>query len=129
MDDLLRIVYHFESCKTAYADDVSLSSTHKLVTVAVLNLQTMVSDAKKWLEEVKLSLNVVKTILMIFSRRITPLPDLVLHLDGLDIRPSASARLLGVILDGQLKWMEHIKERESAARKRYFAIRSFVGKT
>ncbi len=81
------------------------------------------------LSSTKLSLNASKTILMVFSRRSIPLSGLSIVIEGHQILPSRTTKLLGVILDQHLKWKDHIDEREQKFKRVIHRVRRHLGRT
>ena len=128
VDDLLRSFFPFSFSILAYADDLTLTATHKDKHQATRNLQNMVDVISKQLELIKLETNATKTVFMLFSRKITSDSDLFLTLNGLKINVSCSSRLLGLTLDSRLQWFEHLEAKEIAAKKAYHSIRRYVGR-
>ena len=112
IDDLLRIKLPGNIRILAYADDITISSTHKDPAIAVANLRKALVIIRAHLSAIKLSLNASKTVLMVFSKRAIPLSSLSVEIEGHYILPSQSIRLLGVVLDQHLRWNEHLEERE-----------------
>jgi len=129
VDGLLRLVLPGGARILAYADDITLSVSHRDPATAVAILQEALSIVKSWLVSVKLTMNAAKTVLMIFSKRKVPLPDLSLDIDGFTVRPSWTAKLLGVTIDSQLKWREHLAEREVKFKRTVFTMRRYLGRT
>lgn len=74
-------------------------------------------------------MNAIKTVLIIFSKRKVTLPPLSLMVDGQEILPSSSAKLLGVKIDQHLRWTDHVEERELAFKRTLYSIRRYLGKT
>ena len=61
-----------------------------------------------WFTSNKLTLNVDKTQVMIFSRRKIPNPNTQVELNGQPIAPIAKTKFLGVIVDERLNWKDHV---------------------
>ena len=122
VDDLLRIKFPFLCKLIAYADDLTVITQHLDPAVAVLNLQTACNTISRWLDEAKLSLNAVKSVLVIFHRLRTPLPFIQLVVNGVSILPSQTVTFLGFFLDAQLSWINHVAQKCTAAKRAIFAI-------
>ena len=97
--------------------------------MAVGQLQHALAMVKEWLESVKLRVNASKTILMIFSKRKQTLPELSLKIDGFEVVPSPSTKILGVIIDSQLKWREHLMEKEIKFKRLLHSIKRHLGRS
>lgn len=96
----------------AYADDTllicSAENFEELRRTVALATNTVIARlAAKGLE-----LNASKTEALLLCRRITQLPDLTqLPVgEGTVVRPTTTMRYLGVTLDDQLTWVEHIRQ-------------------
>lgn len=122
IDDILRIVFPFPARFIAYADDLTVITSHLDPAIAVAHLQKACDAINNWLENVKLSLNASKTVLVIFSRRKIALPQLFLYINGIKIIPSRTVKYLGFLLDAQLKWTDHITQKCVAAKRALFAV-------
>lgn len=110
IDDLLRLKLPGDTKIIAYADDITLITSHKDPKIAVETLKEAVEVIRRYLEEIKLSINATKTVLMVFSKKNMPI-EVSMTIDGHVILPSKSTKLLGVILDENLKWMRAHRQR------------------
>ena len=82
LDGVLRLIFPFPFKIIAYADDLTVITSHREPMQATLNLQKACDTIGLWLKGVKLSLNAVKSSFVIFHRfRATLLP-LSLVIDG-----------------------------------------------
>ena len=99
---------------SVYADDTSLTySDVKLDNVTQVS-NSELEKLKEWLQANKLSLNIDKTTSMIIgtNRKLTDengenlLPNFTL--DGEPIQHKNATKYLGVQIDNQLKWKDHI---------------------
>ena len=61
-----------------------------------------------WLKVNKLSLNVGKTIIVIFHRKRKHIPELKVLIDGCNIECVSSFNFLGIMLDQSLSWNNHV---------------------
>ncbi len=78
IDDILRLSFPFPYKILAFADDLTISTTHPSPSQACLNLQIVCDSVNQKLRDIKLNLNALKTVLMIFSKRRTKLPKFTL---------------------------------------------------
>lgn len=122
IDDILRIVLPFPFKIIAYADDLTVITSHLDPAIAISQLQRACDAINSWLESIKLSLNASKSVLVLFSRRNTPLPVFSLLINEMKIFSSQTVKFLGFILDAQLKWSEHISQKCVAAKRALFAV-------
>ena len=96
---------------TMYADDSTLyyaaSTCSELNQVLTLELNRIYD----WIKANKLVLNPSKTVAMIFGStpKLAQEPKLNLIIDGQHIQQVKKAKLLGLWLDGELSWTNHIK--------------------
>ena len=90
-----------------FADDTVLFCSHKNFQ----NVEAMVNNelhkVSKWFCSNKLSLSLNKTRYMILSKSKTNEPFSV-QINGFEIEQTHSYKYLGVIIDGKLKWHDHI---------------------
>ena len=76
----------------------------------VLNKELVkISD---WLKANKLSLNILKTNLIAFTRSKVNACDLNVFIDNIKIKQVDSVKFLGVDVDSKLSWKEHISKVE-----------------
>ena len=129
IDDILRLSFPFPYKILAFADDLTISTTHPSPSHACLNLQIVCDSVNQKLRDIKLNLNALKTVLMIFSKRRTKLPKFTLIVNGNQIHPSETATLLGFIMDPQLKWTYHIKAKIVSAKRALFAVNNCIRNT
>ena len=69
IDDLLRLNFPFPFRIIAYADDLTVMTSHKDALMATKNLQSMCDAIAAWYINTKLFINASKTILLLFSRK------------------------------------------------------------
>jgi len=96
---------------TLFADDTSLFLSGRNIdeTVSLMNIELM--KVKEWLECNRLSLNIRKTKVLIFStKRRHTVTKLNVVIDGEVIEKVNEIKFLGVILDHKLSWQTHIKK-------------------
>ncbi|EFX65968.1 hypothetical protein DAPPUDRAFT_263902 [Daphnia pulex] len=131
IDDILRLPsdHNMPGLALAYADGISASKQHKDTTIAVILLQTLTNCIKSQLEKLKLKVNASKTVLIIFNRKRTPVDNLRLTIDGLQIQPVNQKKLLGLTLGSKLNWNAHLNEKGHQVRKIFFSLHSYPGKT
>ena len=86
IDDILRLRFPFSFHILAYADDLTVATSHKDPHMAPANLQLVCNAVVNWCVESKLSLNAIKTIFKPFSRKAIEFPtlNLVLSIYGVN---------------------------------------------
>jgi hypothetical protein len=129
IDDIMYLPYNMPGRALAYADDITATEQHKDLAIAVSLLQSLINRIKCKLEELKRKVKAAKTVLIIFSRKRSPMRNLHLTVDGLQIQPVNHTKLLGLKLDSKLNWTAHLNEKERQVRKIFFSLRSYTGKT
>jgi len=89
-----------------FADDTAIAiKAHRLLELQN-KLHAVLPMVTKWLQSNRLSLNVPKTHYHIFSR--TSVTDLEIIINNSQITRKESVKYLGVIVDENLKWQNHI---------------------
>ena len=101
---------------TMYADDTSISYSSRSVTDLTQVINTDLDSIRLWLEGNKLSLNVTKTQSIILGSRVRlrslglnddmASPDFQINEDRIAYK--SNVKYLGVQIDSQLSWKEHI---------------------
>jgi len=92
-----------------FADDVTHSAADRDVNVVVNKLQQTYVITKEFCLEKKLKINAEKTQLILFKTPTRKVPnELTICIDGHNITPSSSVKLLGFLLDQHLTFSEHI---------------------
>ena len=102
-----------------FADDTALITTHESVEEAQDALQLSVTSAAKWLKDWHLLVNESKTIVMSFQRNHT----LKITLQNTPLTQARSHRHLGLIIQADLRWTEHVDSKIKKARRQLFQLR------
>ena len=105
------IVLSSKICKfTLFADDTSLFYSHENKAEGEKVLNTELSKIAEWLAANKLSLNVSKSKLLIFSNKRTSTDnnDTALFINGEKLKEVDHAKYLGALIDNKLNWSYHI---------------------
>jgi hypothetical protein len=129
VDDLLRLSFDFPVHFIAYADDITIVTSHKDPAMATRHLQIVCDAVGAWLNSRKLSLNALKTVFVLFSRKRSAWPDLSIDVDGVKITPSSSVHYLGFIVDANVKWKEHLKAKCESAKRALLTANSCLRKS
>ena len=116
MGPLLFIIYMNDFSKSSkllfailYADDTNIfflegKSYNKIIS----ELNTELLKIKSWLIANRLTLNVSKTHYMIFHRSSIKIIDHEIILNSNIVKRVTPTKFLGIIVDDQLKWKQHI---------------------
>ena len=112
------IVLSSSICKfTLFADDTSLFYSHKNKAEGVRILNAELSNIADWLAANKLSLNVGKSKLLVYSNKQTsknvdgsecPLEDMGIFINGEKLKEVDHAKYLGALIDNKLNWSYQI---------------------
>ena len=92
-------------------------------------LQIVCDAVGVWLNSRKLSLNALKTVFVLFSRKRSAWPDLSIDVDGVKITSSSSVHYLGFIVDANVKWREHLKAKCESAKRALLTANSCLRKS
>jgi ribonuclease HI len=129
VDEVLALQFDFTHLTLAYADDLTLSASHRDPIIATTNLQNICNEVAKWSNSVKLVINPQKTTFMIFSRSRARPMSLSLLLEGITIAPVHEAHFLGLLLDQRLSWFPHVRNKCLNVKKLTFAIKRHLSAT
>ena len=107
-----QMIYH-QFCKATvqmYADDSTLYYAAKTVSELDNVLSTELNMVFDWIKRNKMVLNISKTksIILGSSHKLSSTPKMSLNLSGEPIEQVDKVKLLGIIIDNQLLWAEHI---------------------
>ena len=111
INDLPNCLIH--STPRHFADDTHISVSGKNLDVIELLVNTELNSLSTWLVANKLSLNVAKTEFMLVGSRprIAGLPrDPILKIGDIQIKRVSYSEILGVVVDEDLSWHEHIEK-------------------
>ena len=119
------------------ADDTNLFMSNIDSKTLISNVNDELSKVSRWLKVNKLCLNVTKTNFIIFhSRQRYITSGIHLHIDGILIEKIVATKFLGVILNENLIWTDHVKvvlnktsNNFGICRKLSFILPSVVVKT
>ena len=101
-----------------FADDtnVFLQGKDKMIIAETLNKELL--KVVEWLHVNKLSLNVNKTHYVLFTLSDRPVTfHYDIKIEGLCIQRVTSKKFLGIIIDQNLKWIDHIRWIQSKIEK------------
>jgi len=89
-----------------FADDTNLFISGKDLSVLESNLNTLLNKVSEWLRYNLLSLNLAKTVCIVFAKK--KLRPLQLLIAGTPIEQVLETKFLGVIISANLTWKSHI---------------------
>jgi len=91
-----------------FADDTTISYSHKHIPTLLKIVENDLCNLLNWFKANKLSLNIGKTNLIMFSKNNLPNYDeLFINVDGVAIRLAKKVKFLGINLDNKLDWHVH----------------------
>ena len=130
----LLFINDFPSCLSnatcnIFADDNMVHVNGTSIAEVETLLQKSVDESVKWLRINKLSVNIDKCHVMIISGRNTSRYSLNIDIDGVKILHVRSAKYLGVVIDSELKWTDHINELSSRLSSRLYILRKLYPTT
>ncbi|XP_065664405.1 uncharacterized protein LOC136086066 [Hydra vulgaris] len=106
---------------TLFADDTNLFYSHEDINILFLTVNKELDNLTQWFKANKLSLNITKTKYTLFHRvhkkENIPLKLPNLFIDKNIIKREISSKFLGVILDENVTWREHISVVENKVSK------------
>ena len=105
VNDLPKISNNFQT--VLFADDTTISTTGKDSNELLYRTNSELNRVSNWTKSNKLTLNTSKTELMIITNR-NFASSMDVTLTNEVIRPTASCKFLGVMLDDKLSFKEHI---------------------
>ena len=102
----------YNVCSTSepllYADDTNIFYKGKDIDALVRGINFELGNISTWLKVNKLSLNVKKKHYMLFSKHRSKHMDAKITIDGHEIDQFVKTKLLGVVIDNNFNWKEHI---------------------
>lgn len=129
VDDLLTRLNGSGYLAIGYADDIVILISGAFEEVISPIMRNALRIVEEWCDESGLTVNPEKTGLMLFTRkrklRAFTRPKLL----GVTLELTDKVKYLGVILDRELSWREHIQQRTKKALKVFWQCRTAFGKT
>ena len=93
-----------------YADDTTIYLQGKNITELHDAVNRELLSVSNWLKSNKLTLNISKTVYMVSCPLMTRLAPIDLKIDDLTLKQVDVTKFLGVTIDHQLKWKQHIED-------------------
>ncbi|KAI8484066.1 hypothetical protein Bbelb_381840 [Branchiostoma belcheri] len=104
-----------------FVDDLSMAESRHYLQPSVM--QEELTKFSQWSEQNFMLLNADKCKVMTFCFMTRPPPPMVLTINGKELEIVAVARLLGVLLQSDLKWEANVSGMLSKANSRLFLLR------
>ena len=123
--DLSKFIRH--SSLIRYADDITMYFSSDCIDEAIRSLNEDLSVTSDWLKSNFLTLNALKSQVMIVKSTTAShtSPSIDISVDSIPITCSSSINLLGVPFDNQLTMKQHLKERLRKANLCLYQLRQF----
>ena len=113
LDTKLFLLYINDICNVSnmldfilYADDANVFHRHENIDMMCKIVSVELDTLSTWLALTKLALNISKTNFMIFSNHISI--EHKISIDGVNLQKVDSLTFLGVCIDHQITWKDHI---------------------
>ena len=90
-----------------FAHNTTLVFTHRNLNFLRFSIESKLSTIQDWFNANKLTLNVDKSVYLLYHNHNQNIPSFKIKLNGMEIPRVKEAKLLGVWLDDQLKWDTH----------------------
>lgn len=111
-----------------FADDIAIIIRGKFPLIVSQVLQMALEKVEAWCKRNKLTVNPSKSVVVPFTRRREP--DLIrLSLFGEVVPYSTQVKYLGLILDKNLTWKQHMESCITKAYRVFWTCRRMLGKT
>lgn len=124
INDLASCLEEGEAHMVNYADDINVVIKNKTLRESVNNVRKVYEKIDRWMTDNRLLINETKTSCVLFqSGRAIPMEDIILNNNN-KITSIQSTPVLGLIVDCQLKWMEHISKLCQKLGRVCYAIRT-----
>ena len=128
-DRLLRTLNDRGFYTLGYADDLAILVRGPFLEPLLELTQGALEVVEEWCQGTSLSVNPLKTGLVIFTRRYKVGPIEGPVLGGVRLAPTDSVKYLGVTLDRKLSWKEHLEERCRSVNTYFWVCRRTFGQT
>ena len=107
-----------------FADDTTMFSMHKDIDSLIKIITKDMNILIDWFKANKLSLNLGKTNCMLFKPKHSKGRNIVLNFDSETLSSVSSTKFLGLIIDENLTWSNHIKNVHLKIAKGLYTLRS-----
>lgn len=125
MNDLCNLHFNEHQFITNYADDTNLLCAGDSYPAVVTNANDMFKNVKYWFQSNKLILNESKTKIVMFRTRQLGIDDQTeITIDIANGETTSSTKFLGIIINENLNWSEHVDSLASKLNSVTYAIRT-----
>ena len=93
-----------------FADDTTLLLSHRNPNYLQFCIESELANIQDWFNANKLTLNVSKSMYMLYHNQKKPPPKFAIKLNGVQLPKTSCAKFLGVWLDDKLKWDTHVNK-------------------
>lgn len=115
--------YHITADKlTIFAEDTSLAVAAGSSGELMERCTLVITEFNKWCVSNALILNVDKTECLFFNQEMSNNPHLNIPLGNTSILPKNSVKFLGVFMDNELRWSDHVDHVSKKLNSAYYAI-------
>jgi hypothetical protein len=112
-----------------FADDVIIAARGSDLTQIHSIIQTALNHINAWAEEEGLRFNTGKSHSLLFNSRGKNLPIPPLMLNGKILNHQSTTKYLGVLVDGGLRWHDHLNQAVVRAKRDMVRINNTLSKT
>ena len=93
-----------------FADDTNILYSHKNLNTLITTLNLELAKVSQWFKCNKLSLNIDKTNYINFRTTHSQNQNIIIHIDGQPLVEKQSTKFLGLTIEFNLSWNEHIRK-------------------
>jgi hypothetical protein len=104
-----------------FADDTSICHAHQNMNILVSQINSDLNNLNDWFKSNKMSLNISKTHYIIFKAK-TTLPTNTINIGGIPLMNKTSTIFLGMHIDDQLNWHNHILHVQKKLNSSLYAL-------
>ena len=114
-NDLYR---HLELCNSIlFADDTTIYKSHENLDFLAWCIKQDLEILLDWFKANKLTLNLGKSVCMLFNKRKSSATKIKITVDGITLPQVSETKFLGVWIDSNLNWKMHVEKIISKLRK------------
>ena len=101
---------HLSLCNSIlFADDTTIYKSHSNLRYLKWCIEEDLKTVSDWLRAIKLTLNVDKTVCLIFPKNQKPV-EIAINLNDQPIKKVTETKFLGVWIDTKLNWTSHLNK-------------------
>ena len=126
MDNLLTNNEQFKNI-FAYADDILIIQAGHDIKTVTETMERHIEKVIKWCSNQGLEISAPKTEILCWTNKPEHKPK-KLKIDNQEKELTTQTKYLGLLIDDQLKWDDHITKRVAKCKKIFFACKAAIGK-